>query len=87
MTEEEEALAERLARDLEKAFGIGIAVEGIEITERDGIKRVEVSILYDGRIETIEAWAPDDPSLYRLLMTRAAELWRVSAFSGLSGPF
>jgi len=45
-----------------------------------------VSILFDGRIETAEAWAPDDAALYRLLMSRAIELWRVSAFSGLIGP-
>jgi len=86
VTGDEEQFAERLSQDLERAFGIGIALEGIEFTEVDGVQRVEVSILYDGRIDTIEAWAPDDSSLYRLLMTRAAELWRVSAFSGLSGP-
>jgi len=82
----EEQFAERVANDLRRTFGIGIAVQGLEITERDGLKHVAVSILFDGRIETAEAWAPDDAALYRLLMSRAIELWRVSAFSGLIGP-
>ena len=86
MNDAEERFAERLSQDLKNVLGIGIAVEGLEISQHEGTKRVQVSILYDGRIDTIEAWAPDDASLYRLLMTRAAELWRVSAFSGLSGP-
>jgi hypothetical protein len=86
MNDAEQRFAERLAEDLGRTLGIGIAVEALEITESDGVKHVGVSILFDGRIETVEAWAPDDASLYRLLMMRAIELWRVSAFSGLVGP-
>ena len=86
MTDVEERFAERLAEDLGRILGIGVAVEDLEITDQDPTKRVAVSILFDGHIETVEAWAADDATLYRLVMRRAIELWRVNAFSGLVGP-
>jgi hypothetical protein len=82
-----ERFAERLALDLQRVFGIGIAIEGSTGPEEDGEStRVAASILFDGRIETLEAWAPNEELLYWLVMSRAVELLRVDAFSGLAGP-
>jgi hypothetical protein len=86
MNDTEGRFAERLAVDLAHLLGIGVAIENISAEEHEGGMRVVASILFDGRIETVEAWAPDESMLYRLLMSRAVDLWRVSAFSGLAGP-
>jgi len=47
---------------------------------------VKATLLIDGRIEAIEAEAPDLLGLYRPLMERAAEMRLAGAFWRMIGP-
>lgn len=86
MIDEEQQLAERLADDLERVLGAGIAIDDVELTEADGATHVRATILIDGRVETFEATGPDVAALYRPLMERAAELRLGAAFWRIVGP-
>ncbi len=87
MNDPDERFVERLATDLERVFGIGVAVESISAPAEGGrTMRVAASILFNGRIETLEAWAPNEALLYQVLMSRAVEILRAEAFAGLAGP-
>jgi hypothetical protein len=86
MNDAEERFAEKLGADLEQVLGIGIAIDDLELTAGDAESHVRATLLVDGRIETIEATAPDVVGLYRPLMERAAELRLGAAFWRMIGP-
>jgi hypothetical protein len=86
MNEAEERFAERLAEDLERVLGAGLAVDDIELSTTDDQARVVATLLVEGRIETIELTAPDVVALYRPLIERAAELRLRGAFWRMIGP-
>jgi hypothetical protein len=86
MNDAEERFAERLAVDLERVLGAGIAIDDIELTTADGESHVVASLLLDGRVETIDVSAPDVVALYRPLIERAAEIRLAGAFWRMVGP-
>ena len=86
MTEAEERFAERLGIDLERVLGAGIAIDDVELSEADDRARVRATLLVEGRVETIEAEAPDIIGLYRPVIERAAELRLGAAFWRMIGP-
>jgi hypothetical protein len=82
----EERFAERLAEDLERVLGAGIAVDDIELSASDDHATVRATLLVEGRIETIEVSGPDVVALYRPLIERAAEIRLAAAFWRMTGP-
>ena len=86
MNEAEERFAERLAEDIARVLGVGIAIDDIELAVLPYGSHVVATLLVDGRIERIEATGPDLISLYRPLIERAAELRLASAFWQIIGP-
>jgi hypothetical protein len=86
MNDAEERFAERLSTDLEQVLGVGIAIDDVELRAGDGEAHVRATLLIEGRIETIEATAPDVVGLYRPLMERAAEVRLGAAFWRMVGP-
>jgi hypothetical protein len=86
MNDAEVLFAERLAVDLEQVLGAGIAIDDVELTHDDGRARVRATLLVEGRVETIDAEAADDVSLYRPIIERAAELRLGGAFWRMVGP-
>jgi hypothetical protein len=86
MNDAEAQFAERLAVDLERVLGAGIAIDDLELSTGDGEARVSATLLIEGRIETIEAVAPDVLGLYRPLVERAAEVRLGAAFWRMVGP-
>jgi hypothetical protein len=86
MNDAEEQFAKRLAVDLEQVLGAGIAIDDIELALDGTMAHVRATLLIEGRIETIEADAPDVVALYRPVMERAAELRLGAAFWRMIGP-
>lgn len=86
MTDAEERFAERLGVDLERVLGAGIAVDDIELSTAGDRARVRATLLVEGRVESIEAEAPDIVALYRPIIERAAELRLGAAFWRMVGP-
>ncbi|HEX3428682.1 MAG TPA: hypothetical protein VHS36_07740 [Candidatus Limnocylindrales bacterium] len=86
MNEAEGRFAERLATDLDRVLGAGLAVDDIELSGSGDEVRATATILMDGRVETIEVSAADVVGLYRPLIERAAELRLRSAFWRMVGP-
>ena len=86
MNDAEQRFADRLAEDLAKVLGAGIAVDDIEISAGDAASSVRATLLVEGRIETIEVSGPDVVSLYRPLVQRAAEVRLGAAFWRMVGP-
>ena len=86
MNDAEAHFAERLATDLERVLGAGIAIDDIELSTDAAEARVTATLLIEGRVETIEAVASDVLGLYRPLMERAAELRLGAAFWRMVGP-
>ena len=86
MNDAEERFAERLAEDLERVLGAGIAVDDIELSASDGRATVRATLLVEGRIETIEINGPDVVALYRPMIERAAEIRLAAAFWRMTGP-
>lgn len=86
MNDAEAQFADRLAEDIGRVLGVGIAIDDIELTVGDAGARVVATLLVDGRVEAIEADGPDLISLYRPLIERAAELRLASAFWQMIGP-
>ena len=86
MNDAEVRFAERLAIDLEQVLGAGIAIDDIELAQAGNVAHVRATLLIEGRIETIEADAPDVIALYRPVMERAAELRLGAAFWRMIGP-
>jgi hypothetical protein len=86
MNDAEERFAERLAEDLDRVLGAGMAIDDIELSHEAIGAHVRATLLVDGRIETIEADAPNIVGLYRPVMERAAELRLAAAFWRMVGP-
>ncbi|HEX5824427.1 MAG TPA: hypothetical protein VFY18_08230 [Candidatus Limnocylindrales bacterium] len=86
MNDAEERFAERLAEDLQRVLGVGLAVDDIELSSDGDQTSVRATLLVEGRVETIEVAAPDVIGLYRPLIERAAELRLQSAFWRMIGP-
>jgi hypothetical protein len=86
MNDAEEQFAERLAVDLERVLGAGLAVDDIELSAADGQASVRATLLVEGRVETIEVTGPDVVALYRPLIERAAEIRLGAAFWRMIGP-
>ena len=86
MNDAEERFAERLAVDLERVLGAGIAVDDIELSASDEQATVRATLLVEGRIETVEISGPDVVALYRPLIERAAEIRLAAAFWRMTGP-
>ena len=86
MNDAEERFAERLAEDLDRVLGAGIAIDDVELSVGDDAAHVVATLLIEGRVEAIEASGPDLISLYRPLIERAAELRLASAFWRMVGP-
>jgi hypothetical protein len=82
----EEQFASRLADDLERVLGAGLAVDDIELSTSGEESHVRATILVEGRVETIEVSGPDVVSLYRPVMERAAEIRLAGAFWRMVGP-
>jgi hypothetical protein len=81
----EERFAERLAQDLERVLGAGIAIDDLALIVSEGESRVTATLLVGERIEMIEATGPDVLSLYLPLIERAAELRLGAAFIRMIG--
>jgi hypothetical protein len=86
MNDAEERFARRVADDLERVLGIGIAIDDIELSAGESTAHVRATLLVEGRIETIEADATDILALHRPLIERAAELRLGAAFWRMIGP-
>jgi hypothetical protein len=86
MNDAEERFAERLAEDIERVLGIGIAIGDIELRLADGRAKVVATLLIGDRIEEIEAVGDDVLALYRPILERAAELRLRTAFWQMVGP-
>jgi len=82
----EERFAARLAEDLERVLGIGIAIDDVDLEVGDAEAHVVATLLVGEHVETIEADGPDVLSLYRPIVERAAELRLRSAFWRIIGP-
>lgn len=86
MNDAEERFAERLAVDLERVLGAGIAIDDVDLTHVAGEARVRATLLIGERIETIEASGESILDLYRPIVERAAELRLASSFWRMVGP-
>jgi hypothetical protein len=86
MNDAEERFAERLADDLERVLGVGIAIDDVDLEVGDDAAHVVATLLVGEHVETIEADGPDVLSLYRPIVERAAELRLRSAFWRIVGP-
>jgi hypothetical protein len=86
MNDAEARFAERLAEDLDRVLGVGIAIDDLELAVADDGVTVVATLLIDGRGEQIEAAGPDLLALYRPLVQRAAEVRLASAFWQMMGP-
>ena len=86
MNDAEERFAERLADDIERVLGVGIAIGDIELDVGDGTAKVAATLLIGERVETIEAVAEDVLALYRPIVERAAEMRLRTAFWQMVGP-
>lgn len=86
MNDTEERFARRLAEDLDRVLGIGLAIDDVELAVVDGGVHVVATLLVEGRVETVEAEGPDVDGLYRPLIERAAELRLSAAFWRMVGP-
>ena len=86
MNDAEERFAERLAQDLDRVLGAGIAIDDVELSTAAGESRVRATLLIEGRVETIDVSGADVVALYRPLIERAAELRLAGAFWRMVGP-
>lgn len=88
MNDAEERFAARLAEDLERVLGVGIAIDDIEIEVGDAGRgaRVTARLLLGARVETIEAVGTSVLALYTPILQRAAELRLKDAFWQMVGP-
>lgn len=86
MNDAESRFAARLAEDLDQVLGGGLVIDDLELSAGETECHVRATLLIEGRIETIEATAPDVVGLYRPLMERAAEVRLGAAFWRMVGP-
>jgi hypothetical protein len=86
LNDDEERFAKRLAEDIERVLGMGIAIGDVELDVAEGTARVVATLLIGDRVETIEAVGPDVAALYRPMIEQAAELRLRTAFWQMVGP-
>jgi len=86
MNDAEERFAERLAEDLDRVLGVGLAIDDIELEVGEETAHVKATLLVGERIETIEASGRNVLSLYRPIIERAAELRLAAAYWRMVGP-
>ena len=85
MNDAEARLAERLAEDLERVLGTGIAIEDVEL-EGDGPVTIRVACLVDGAVRDIEATGETTIEAMSGIVRAAAELRLARAFWQIVGP-
>jgi hypothetical protein len=86
LNDDEERFAKRLAEDIERVLGMGIAIGDVELDVAEGSARVVATLLIGDRVESIEAVGADVAALYRPMIERAAELRLRTAFWQMVGP-
>jgi hypothetical protein len=86
MSDAEAAFAERLAADLERVLGAGIAIDDIELRVDDGRAVAHAVLLIEGRVVDLDAEADDVLGLYTPLMQAAASARLAGAFWRMVGP-
>jgi hypothetical protein len=86
MSEAEAAFAERLAEDLERVLGAGIAIDDIQLRVDDGRATAHAVLLVEGRVVDLDAEADDVLGLYAPLMQAAASARLSGAFWRMVGP-
>ncbi len=85
MTDAEMQLALRLATDLERVLGTGIAIQDLEI-EGDGPVTIRVACLSDGRAHEIVAIGDSAVEAITDVIRKAAETRLTGAFWQMVGP-
>jgi hypothetical protein len=85
MTDAEERFAERLAVDLERVLGEGVAIADLEIAGAGPVS-ARVVCFIEGHVRTIEIEADDVLDAYRRLILSAAELRLSAAWWQIVGP-
>ncbi len=85
MSDAEEQFSERLADDLERVLGAGIATLEIRV-EGDGPVQIEVACLVEGSIREIRVEAADLDEAYRKIVRTAAQIRLSGAWWQMVGP-
>lgn len=79
MTEAEERFAVRLAEDLERVLGVGIAISDLQIVGEQPV-RLHATLLAEGTIREIDGVGGTSLDAYRELIRAAAQLRLERAF-------
>lgn len=85
MNDAEARLAERLAEDLERVLGTGIAISDVELVG-EGPVTIRVTCLVDGAVREIEATGETTIEAMSGIVRAAAELRLAHAFWQIVGP-
>ena len=85
MNDAEQALAERLATDLERILGTGILIEDLEI-QGDGPVTIAVACLVEGTSRKIRAEGESALEAASIVIRLAAEMRLSAAFWQMVGP-
>ena len=83
--DEEAALSERLAADLERVLEAGVLVEAIDF-EGSGPVRITVACLVDGQAREMEGVGATANEAAAAVIRRAAEVRRDASFWRVIGP-
>ncbi|HYL41661.1 MAG TPA: hypothetical protein VET90_10155 [Candidatus Binatus sp.] len=84
-TEANERFAERLAEDLSRVLGVGIALESVTLDGQTPVM-IEASGLVDGQVRELRGVGPTILEASRDLIRRAAELRLAAAWWRMIGP-
>lgn len=85
MSEAEVRFAERLAEDLQRVLGVGLAIDDFQIVG-DGPVTVRAVVLAEGQVREIQATGDTSLEAYQGLIRAAAELRLAAAWWRLVGP-
>ena len=85
MNDAEARLAERLAADLERVLGVGIALQDVEIGG-EGPVTIRVACLIDGYVRELEATEENVVLAMQAVVRRAAETRLAAAYWQMIGP-
>jgi hypothetical protein len=85
MSEADARYAERLAVDLERVLGVGIAIDDLELAGK-GPVTIRAALLVEGQVREIEATGETSLEAYQGLVRAAAELRLAAAWWRLVGP-
>ena len=83
MNDAEEQFAARIAEDLARVVGPGIAVDDVDLVVDEGAAKVTATLRVGDQVETIEAVGHDVLSLYQPVVRQAAETRLAAAFRRL----